>query len=303
MDLNLVRLFVEIVDARSLSAAARNLGVTRSNISHRLKMLERDTGAQLLRRSTRSLDLTEAGRALYDGGRRMLDELSATRASIDRLGGTLSGRVRISVPTGFGRMFVAPMLLEFMRKHPDISLTVIFNNRIRSLIESRVDVALKLTLAPPQECVARYICPLHWRLFASPDYLQKHGPIEAPSDLQHHTIVASPFSGETVTLKLMPQGDPYEAQTVTLPAILQSTDFPFLMEAVSQGIGIGLMPAYAAHAPGYETLQPLLPSYHIADMGGALYMLTMPNRYPSPSTRALIDFLCEAIAQLGKRWG
>jgi DNA-binding transcriptional LysR family regulator len=66
------------VDSRSLSAAALNLGVTRSNISHRLKMLERETGAQLLRRSTRSIDLTEAGRALYEGGRRMLEELSVT---------------------------------------------------------------------------------------------------------------------------------------------------------------------------------------------------------------------------------
>jgi DNA-binding transcriptional LysR family regulator len=301
MDLNLIRLFVEIVDSRSLSAAARNLGVTRSNISHRLKMLERETGAQLLRRSTRSIDLTEAGHALYDGGRRMLEELSATRASIDRLGETLSGHVRISVPTGFGRMFVAPMLLEFMRTHPDISLSVVFNNRIQSLIEAQVDVALKITLHPPQECVARYICPIHWRLFASSDYLLKHGPIETPADLQHHTLVGSPYPGQSVTLKLI-QGDSSETLTVTLPAILQSADFPFLTQAVSQGIGIGLLPAYAAHA-GHEMLQPILPSYQIADLGGALYMLTMPNRYPSPSTRALIDYLCESIAPLAETWG
>jgi DNA-binding transcriptional LysR family regulator len=303
MDLNLIRLFIEIVDSRSLSAAARKLGVTRSNISHRLKLLESETGAQLLRRSTRNIDLTEAGHAMYDGGRRMLEELNDARARIDSLGETLSGHVRISVPTGFGRMFVGPMLLEFMRTHPDVSLTVVFNNRIHSLIASQVDVALKITLEPPQECVARYICPLNWRLFASPAYLQKHGPIETPADLKSRVLVGSPYRGRTVTLKLFTESDTSDQHTVSLPAILQSADFPFLTEAVRRGMGIGLLPDYAAHAPGHEVLQPILPGYRIAELGGALYILTLPNRYPSPSTRALIDYLRESIATLAATWG
>ncbi|MCP3728543.1 LysR family transcriptional regulator [Paraburkholderia sp. CNPSo 3272] len=302
MDLNLIRLFIEIVDSKSLSAAARKLGVTRSNISHRLKQLERETGAQLLRRSTRELDLTDAGHAMYDGGRRMLEQLSATRSRIDSLGKTLSGHIRISVPTGFGRMFVGPMLLEFMCTHPDVTLTVVFNNRIHSLIAAQVDVALKITLQPPEECVARYVCPIHWRLFASPTYFQKHGPIETPADLESRVLVGSPYRGQTVTLKLLPEGDASGEYTVALPAILQSADFPLLTEAVSRGIGIGLLPDYAAHAPGYEALQPILPGYRVAEVGGALYILTLPNRYPSPSTRALIDYLRDSIASLAGTW-
>jgi len=103
MDLDLFRLFVEIADSRSMSAAALNLGVTRSNISHRLKMLDHDTSAQLLRHSTRSIELTEAGAPLHEGGRRMLEQLGVTRATIDKFGQTLSGHVPItSIPPDAG---------------------------------------------------------------------------------------------------------------------------------------------------------------------------------------------------------
>ncbi|GAB3628903.1 LysR family transcriptional regulator [Pandoraea terrae] len=302
MDLNLIGLFVEIVDAGSLSAAARKLGMTRSNISHRLKLLERETDAQLLRRSTRSLDLTQAGHTLYDYGRRMLDDLGTAKASIDSLGQTLRGHVRISVPTGFGRMFVGAMLLDFMRSHPGITLTVTFNNRIHDLISARVDVALKITASPPQEYVARNVCPIEWRLFASQDYVARHGPIETPADLERQILVGSPYPGARVTFKLASRHDASAIHLVTMQPALQSEDFPFLADAAARGMGVGLLPGYVAHAPTHAALQPILPDYRVAGLGGALYILTLPNRYPSPSTQALIDYLRDAIGKLAEAW-
>ncbi|HUH59545.1 MAG TPA: LysR family transcriptional regulator [Candidimonas sp.] len=302
MNLNLIGMFVEIVDSGSLSAAARKLEKTRSNISHQLKLLERETGAQLLRRSTRRLELTQAGQIMYDHGQRMMEDLSTTRASIDSLGQTLRGHVRISVPTGFGRMYVSAMLLEFARKHPGITLSVTFNNRIQDLIAAQVDVALKITLTPPLDCVARELCPIHWKLYASADYLRQHPPITCPSDLEQHSLVASPYPGHLVTLTLAHQQHPNDIQSVTLRRTLQSDDFPLLAEAVCQGMGIGLLPAYVSHAPAYRALQPLLLDHRIDNLGGHLYVLTLPNRYPSPSTRTLIDYLRESIAELSSRW-
>ena len=90
----------------------------------------------------------------------MLEDLSTARASIDSLGHTLSGRVRISVPTGFGRMFLGGKLLDFARMHPGIALTVTFNNRIEDLIASEVDVAIRITATPPLDYVARNICSI-----------------------------------------------------------------------------------------------------------------------------------------------
>lgn len=124
MDLNLIQAFVDIVEAGNLSEAGRRRGVTRSQVSRQLRELEHQAGAQLLRRTTRRLELTEAGRALYQHGLRILQEVASAQAEIDSLGTTLRGHVRVSVPTGLGDTFLAPLLLEFTGRHPGISLRV-----------------------------------------------------------------------------------------------------------------------------------------------------------------------------------
>jgi DNA-binding transcriptional LysR family regulator len=302
MDLNLIGLFVEIVDSRSLSAAARKLGMTRANISQRLKLLERETGAQLLRRSTRSLELTQAGHTLYDCGQRMLEDLHTARASIDSLGQTLSGRVRISVPTGFGRMFIGAKLLEFARMHPGITLNVTFNNRIEDLIAAEVDVAMRITTTPPLDCVARNICSIDWNLYASADYVEKHGPIDCPADLERQTLVASPYPGRRVTMTLTNREDEADVRVITMQPALQSPDYPFLAEAVCQGMGVGLLPAYVPHAPMSRGLLRVLPQFRVAGMQNTVYIVTLPNRYPSAATQAVIDYLRAEIVSLAQTW-
>ena len=302
MDLNLIRLFVEIVESRSMSGAARKLGMTRANISQRLKLLERETGAQLLRRSTRSFELTQAGHTLYDCGKRMMEDLCEARAAIDSLGQTLSGRVRISVPTGFGRMFLGSKLLEFARAHPAITLDVTFNNRIEDLIAAEVDVALRITRTPPLDCVARNICPIDWHLYASPDYVKAHGVVESPADLRGQTFVASPHPERRITMTLTHRQEETDVHEITIQSALQSSDYPFLTEAVSQGLGIGLLPAYIRYAPASQGLLRILPQYRVAGPQNTLYIVTLPNRYPSAATQALIDFLRAEVVALSHTW-
>ncbi|WP_027820266.1 LysR family transcriptional regulator [Paraburkholderia bannensis] len=302
MDLNLIGVFVEIVESHSLSAAARKLGMTRANISQRLKLLERETGAQLLRRSTRNLELTQAGHTLYDCGQRMLDDLSTARASIDSLGLTLTGRIRISVPTGCGRMFIGAMLIEFARAHPRITLHVTFNNRIDDLIAAEVDVALSVPPSPPLDCVARNICRIDWHLYASSAYLEAHDPINAPSDLDGHALLATPHPDRRITMTLVHRQREEDAYPITQRPALQSTDYPFLAEAVCDGLGIGLLPAYISQAPANRGLVRVLPQYRVTGMQDVLYILTLPNRYPSPATQALIDYLRLKITALAQTW-
>lgn len=302
MDLNLVSLFVEIVDGHSLSAAARKLGVTRANVSQRLKVLEHETGAQLLRRSTRNFELTQAGHALYECGRRMLEDLSNARASIESLGKTLRGRVRISVPTGFGKMFIGSKLLEFAGAHPGIALTVTFDNRIEDLIAAEVDVAIRITSTPPLDYVAREICSIDWNLCASADYLREHGPIDRLAHLDAHTLIASPYPERRMTLKLQHRNNDAEVNSISVQPALQSSDYPFLVEAVRRGLGIGLVPVYALHVPGNQELVPILPQYRVVGQQSTLYIVTLPNRFPSPSTQALIEFLRKEIQDLAKTW-
>jgi DNA-binding transcriptional LysR family regulator len=296
MDLNLITLFVEIVECHGLAAAARTLNMSRSNISQRLKVLERETGAQLVRRSARSFELTEAGKMLYASGRRMLDELDNARASIDTLGHTLTGRIRISVPTGIGRSLVGPKLREFARSHPGISLAITFNNRIEDIIASEIDIALRIARTPPLDYVAREVCSIDWILSASADYLRRRGPINYPADLASQTFIGTPPSQES-TIELRNRSDDTDAQLIHILPTLQSADYPFLLDAVLEGMGIGILPTYAVSGPAAQNLQHVLPQYRIVGQLNTLYILTLPSRFPSPAKQALMEYLIKELME------
>ena len=302
MDLNLIHLFVEIVEARSFTAAAQKLGMTRSNLSNRLKVLERETGAQLLRRSTRSLELTQAGETLFEHGRRMLQEVETARASIDGLGQTVRGHVRVSVPTGLGRFFLGDMLLEFAREHPNVTLRVTFNNRVNDLIASEIDVAFKITSAPPQDTVAREVCPIGWSLFATKAYLKTHGPVATPEGLVEQAIVCPPMPGRRLTLALSRTVRGKTTQhSVTVEPRMQSEDFPFLADAVARGMAIGLLPNYVTRATA-TPFERVLPGFEVGGLGTHLFILPLPNRYASPAMRALIDFVRARVSAQAAEW-
>lgn len=300
MDLNLVQAFVDIVEAGTLAEAGRRRGVTRSQISRQLGQLEEQAGAMLLRRTTRHLEMTDAGQSLYEHGLRILQEMAAAQAEIDSLGKTLRGHVRVSVPTGLGDAFIAPLLLRFAELHPGISLRVFFANRVTDLIAAEIDVALKVTSLPPLDTVAREVCAIRWQLCASPEYLARTPPLQKPSDLSACRFVCPPYTSRRFLLTLGRDSDcGPERHDVEITPYLQSEHFPFLMNAVRQGHGISLLPVYM----GWEdvrrgTLVPVLPDWKPEGLGNRLYIITTPNPHLSMATRALIGFLREAVTGL-----
>src|SRR4030095_8859652 len=173
MDLNALKLFVEIVDAGSLSAAARRLNTSRSNVSQRLKVFEQAIGAQLLRRSTRRTEPTQLGYTLYEHGSHIIRELAGATAAVSTLGKSLQGHLRVSIPTALGHLHIAPLLIEFAQRYPDITLEVVFSNRIVDLMASHIDVALRVTSEPPEQYVARELARIAWVLCSSPAYVAR----------------------------------------------------------------------------------------------------------------------------------
>src|SRR5690606_28759763 len=119
MDLNSLHFFIDIVDAGSLSAAARRRGMSRANLSYRLKSLEDQLGVQLLRRTTKSMQLTDTGAAVYKHGRNMLQEFAAVRDIVSKAEGTVAGHVRLSVSAGLGHLALSDILVRFRRHYPD----------------------------------------------------------------------------------------------------------------------------------------------------------------------------------------
>ncbi|MBV7484555.1 LysR family transcriptional regulator [Bordetella sp. BOR01] len=300
-DLNLVRLFVAMVESRNLSAAAQRCGMTRSNMSHRLKRLELALGAQLLRRTTRHVELTQAGRLLYQHGVRLLDEMRAAQSSIDSLGGTVRGDVRIRLPTGLGHLYLAPVLLEFTRRYPDIALCVHINDNIGDLVSAEVDLALKITSAPPEDHVARRLCSIQWSLCAAPAFLLDGRPVLTLDQLGRCSLIAPQSLGRRFDLRLKhAHGDPL---ILRVAPRLQSGDYPFLREAVLAGLGVALLPRYAVWNQLRDgQLREVLPEFEPEGVGNGIYLLTAPNRFPSMATRALAGFVQEHIEQHHRDW-
>src|SRR5438876_1044886 len=170
VDLNSLSLLVEILDAGNLSAAARRLKMSRANVSYHLNQFERSIGLQLVRRTTRRVEPTEVGLRLYQHGRSIQNELLAARESVSTLGQTLQGRVRLSVPSGYGQMVMSEWLIAFKRQYPGIVLDVMFENRVEDLIRDEVDIAVRVMSEPPQNLVARDMGPVRYVACASPTY-------------------------------------------------------------------------------------------------------------------------------------
>jgi DNA-binding transcriptional LysR family regulator len=162
MDVAALILLVNILDAGNLSEAARRLGMTRANVSYHLNQLERSVGAQLVRRTTRRVEPTEIGVHLYEHGRRIQQELEAAQESVTTLGSTLQGRVRLSVPSGYGQLMMSEWLIAFKSLYPGIVLEVMFENRVEDLMRNEVDIAVRVMSDPPQNLVARYMGPVRY---------------------------------------------------------------------------------------------------------------------------------------------
>jgi len=187
MDLNLCRVFIDIAEAKSLTRAAERGGMTRSNVSRRLRALETEMGAQLLRRTTRNVELTQAGQLLYRRCLAMMEELQRARDAIHQLRSTVSGEVGVRVPTGFGHFYLKPLILGFCREHPDIRLRLLINDQMADLVASKVDLAVQITSAPLDDLVATRLCDVRWNFVATPACLQAleqslGRPLRAPAD-------------------------------------------------------------------------------------------------------------------------
>lgn len=289
MDLPSLTMLVEILDAGSLSEAARRLKVSRANVSYHLRQLEREVGAQLVRRTTRRLAPTEVGVQLYEHGRRIQEELLAAREAVSTLGGSLRGRVRLSVPSGYGQMVMSDWLIEFKRRYPDIVLDVLFENRVDDLLRDEVDIAIRVMSEPPPSLVARPLAPQRHVACASADYAAHHGLPTQLAELASVPVLTSGVVGRPLRLAAY-RGELREE--VLLSPTLVSEHFPFLHKGILAGLGIGIVPDYVVQADiAAGRVVTALDDWRLSIFGNQLFMLYMPNRFHTRATAALIEFV------------
>jgi len=299
MDVNALSLLVEILDAGNMSAAGRRLKMTRANVSYHLKQLERSIGQQLVRRTTRRVEPTEIGRRLYEHGLNIRNELLAAHESISTLGLSLLGRVRLSVPSGYGQFVMSQWLLDFKRSYPRIVLDVVFENRVDDLIRDEVDIAVRIVSAPPQNLVARDMGSVNYVICASRVYAEANGMPADLDGLRTAPLITSAAVGRKLQVTAHQGSERFE---VTVEPTLISENYLFLRQAVLAGLGIGLVPDYLVQKDIERgDAVAALDGWRLGGFGTNMYMLYMPNRHHTIAASTFIDFMLEQARQVGRR--
>lgn len=297
MDVHALTLLVEILDAGNLSEAARRLKMTRANVSYHLNSLERSIGQQLVRRTTRRVEATEIGLRLYEHGQTIRNELLAARESIATLGKSLQGRVRLSVPSGYGQLVMSHWLLEFKRLYPGIVLDVVFENRVEDLIRDEVDIAVRVMSEPPQNLVARDMGPMHYVVCASRAWADANGMPADLDALRNVPLIASAVVSRQLRVTAYRGSD---RQEVIVEPTLISENYLFLRQAVLAGLGIGMVPDYVVQEDVERgDVVTALHDWRLSMFGTRMVMLYMPNRHHTRAASTFIEFILERAREGG----
>jgi DNA-binding transcriptional LysR family regulator len=228
--------FARVVEAKSLSRAAAELGIPRATVGRRLARLEERLGTRLLRRTTRSLSLTEGGETFYRHARIVLDALAQAQASVRTTDNVMRGDLRVSVPPLLDDTLLA-MIASFAKAHPDVRVQVDFSTRIVDLLRDGYDVALRATRQLQPGLVARTVARDKVIAVASPEYLAEKGTPRNAKDLRRHRCLLGFARGE------LPQSTwPVGRGAVSVDGALSSNDVRLLREAAIRGLGIALLP-------------------------------------------------------------
>lgn len=285
MDWNRVPTFLKVVDQGSFTAAAKALGVPKSTASRTVAALERELQAQLLHRTTRALELTDAGRAFYERAKAARAALEEAQAELHHEKDDASGVVRLSVPNDTWPL--AELLGRFWRLHPQVHLELLVTNRRVSLVEEGVDLALRAGPLEDSTLVARKLAQSDLGLFASPEYLRRHPAPKTVEALARHQVVL--FHGRQGKARLTLRGRDGERE-VTVRGPVSSDDLCFTRAFVHRGLGLGLLPIFmSACAKKAPQLERVLPGWSVS--GGGVHLVMPASRYVPARVRLLADFL------------
>lgn len=292
MDLNRAATFVKVVEEGGFTAAARALALPKSSVSRSVALFEEELGVLLLRRSTRRVELTEAGRLFYDRASHALAGLEDAQAAVTDLQGSLRGTVRVTAPSDAGVWILGPLVAKFVEQHAGVHVDVLLTSRVVDLVAEGVDFALRASKITDASLVARRLAPRDAGLFAAPHYLAKHGAPARPTELStHECVIFRADHGRAQWLLSGPQGD----EVVEVRGRVTADDFVFVHQAAVCGLGIGLMPKFlAAKSVERGELVPVLPSYLGAR--GAWHLVYPSARYLPRRAVAFRDLI---LAELG----
>jgi DNA-binding transcriptional LysR family regulator len=293
-----LKMFVESVDAKGFSAAARKLDLATSSVTRMVDALETELGAVLLNRSTRQISVTDAGARYYQKARQVLEDVAEADAQVTDRGDEPVGQLRVCVPVEFGRRLIAPHLGRFLARHKQLELDITLSDDLDDLLGGRYDVAIRLGgTAPTDERVCRRIGQFSRWVVASPHYLAAHGLPLTPDDLVQHDCLRFSYAVARQVWTFTHDG---QQQQIEIQGRLKSSNADVLREGALAGAGFALLADWLVAADvARGTLTRVLADYEVNpdSARSAINALYLPNHRGSKRVNAFIEFLSEILDQ------
>jgi len=289
--LKLISTFREVAARGGFSRAALALDVSKANVSKYVSELERQLGTRLLNRSTRTVSLTDAGSLLLERSTPLLEMMALTRDDLLNRSRKPSGRLRMTAPQGIGSVELPGLLADFMRRYPEVQISLDLSSSVRDMVEEGMDLALRIGTTLDPNLIARKLRPIHMVVCAAPAYWEQHGRPTRPDELAGHDALTLSLSGMQPAWSFKVDGEPHH---VALRSRMDATDPVTLVQMALQGMGVARLPCLLVKKLLDDgSLEGVLPDFSPDPLW--LYVAYAQRRQNSAALKALLDFL-------EKRW-
>ena len=283
--------FAKVVAAGSLSAAARDLGVSTAVVSRRLAALESRLGVRLVNRTTRRLALTDEGASYHEACARILAEVEDADAAASAQRVEPQGLLKVALPASFGHKHIAPLVPPFAARYPKIELAFSLSDRTVNVIAEGYDLAIRIGELEDSSLAARRLAPNRRVVCASPQYLERHPAPRVPADLQNHNCLTT----TDLQMNWEYKGPDGKRGVVRVAGHYACDNWEVLREWAMAGLGVALKSTWDVRRPLADgALVPLLPGY---DFGTdvSIYAVYPHRRHLPAKTRVFIDYLAESF--------
>lgn len=282
-------MFVRIVESGSITKAAEQLNIAKSAVSRRLKELETRLGTQLISRTTRQSNLTQAGEQYYQKVTHILSEVNALNEETSGAPARIEGTLKMTAPLSFGLMHLNDVIDDYANLHPHLKFELDFSDRHSDLVEEGFELAIRIRELQDSSYQAKRLALIRYTLCASPKYLGKMGTPKTLEDLANHEFLQYGLSKSSMIEMLDEQGEKHH---ITIDSKIKVNNGDFLREMAVKGHGIAFLPTFITYkALASGDLIPIMQQYQLPTLNA--YAVYPKNRFLSQRCRYLIDFIAE----------
>lgn len=286
-DLRRMVIFYHVVEMRSFSAAARQLGIARSAVSRHISLLEKSIGVRLLNRTTRQVNVTEAGQTYFQSCARIVAEAEVASSRLQLLQEEPEGTLKIAAPISLGNQLIIPLVQDFMNRYPAINIELLLDDQVIDMVKEGIDISLRVGWLPDSNLVARKLGDWPRYLCASPAYLERHGTPKTPAQLSRH---------EWILFTLLPTPHQWvfsknqRKEKIQVKGRLKTNNADAVHASLLAGAGIAAQTAFLVQEDIRSgRLVHLLPDWDCGRAG--MYALYQGRRYQQAKIRLFIDFI------------